>query len=269
MPFKTDLQEIFSHSQQLLDSNLSAQQRSFITYMASTTRQLLAQIAPLPQTKDAYEQVIPTLGESLNQRLAVIYGYARLLIDQPQRFGSVDLHSKQVSHLERIYQLGLGLAQLAREFRDQSQHETARQRQAPAEVVDLGELLRLEEPLWRYWLRHTHIHLHIVGADEGLLVMNNRCHLRQLLRHITLTMAQELIVQGSIALHVDKGKREVAVVYHSSELEWTANALSTLFLRQGRDVYTAYLTRYGGSWRVGRWGKGQADVLIISLIAAS
>ncbi|MCS6835544.1 MAG: hypothetical protein NZ750_05955 [Anaerolineae bacterium] len=268
MNFKTDLEEIFIQSQHALDSAINAQQRAFIVYMANTAHRLIAQVAPLPQTEDAYAQVIPTLGSDFHKGLTVLYGYARMLINQPQQFGTNELRADQVDRLERVYHLALSLSQAAQAYCVQNQRESAELRYAPATSVDLGELLRLEEPLWRYWLRHAPIHLAVVGADDGLLVMANRHHLRQLIRHITLTMAQELVVQGKITLEAARNREGVCMAWHNGELAWTADNLATLFMRRGRNVYATYLARYGGSWRTEQHAQGQL-VLIISLPAAS
>jgi signal transduction histidine kinase len=268
MSFQADLREIYNQSQHLLDSTINAQQRAFIVYIANTARRLIAQLAPLPQTEDAYRQVIPSLGSAFHKSLAVLYGYARMLIDQPEKFSPSKLRVDQTERLERIYRLGLGLSQQAQRHCDLSKQEVVQQRRAPAEVVNLSELLRLEEPLWRYWLQHSHVYLHLMGLDEALEVVANRYHLRQLVRHITLTMAQEMVTGGRIMLEVVKETSRVSLLYHSPDLTWTADALAALFIRQGRDVYAAYLTRYGGTWRVEPRAEG-GDVLIISLPSAS
>jgi len=270
MTWKIELQEIFTESQHLLDSTISAQQRAFIVYMANTTRHLLEQLAPLPTTEDAYRQVIPGIGEDFHKSLLVLYGYARMLIDEPNKFGVSGLRPDQLRRLQRIYDLSLGLAQRAQRYVEEQQEEAHKQRHAPAGVVDLSLLLRQEEPLWRYWLRNSHVHLQLSGMDEGLLTLANGYHLRQLLRHICLTMAQELVLQGYVRLEVRQAPhRMLSILYSSPDLEWTTDALATLFMRQGRDVYSAYLTRYGGRWGIEADDRQSGHVLIISLPNAS
>lgn len=233
----------------LAHTSLSPQQATFVQHIARTAQHLQAQLAVVPATEYALQTLLPILGEDFSKPLFALFGYAKLLTDSPQSFDHAPLSADQRQRLVAIFEQGRSLAQWVEQLPDSLIQQRLHQRRAPASPHNLNDLLVEMLSVCRYLLRERPIRLSLSLPEALVWAQVNAYHVRELVRHVCLTTSLELIEQGELRLSLQSTPEQAQLSLNADQLVWDNDALIRLFMRNGRDTYTAYLTRYGGTWQ--------------------
>ncbi|MEL6406487.1 MAG: hypothetical protein AAFR81_19110 [Chloroflexota bacterium] len=233
---------------QARDADFSAQQQPFVNHLVRTTSELHAKIDPIPQTDMALRRLIPRLGDELLQRIAALFGYARLLLDSPQSFDNATLTPQQASHLQTIYQHGKYLYDLVEAIQQSAHAERVENHKAPAEPIYVDNFMRSQQPILTYLLRDNPLELTIYKDDA--LVQASPYHLAALFDHIVITLVDECDFEGKIHfghIYTYNPKSPVYRLYiHCQDGTLDRSVWDTLFAKNGRDLYLRRLEQYGG-----------------------
>jgi signal transduction histidine kinase len=130
--------------------SINHQQALFLQHIERTAQRLYDLLAPIPNTHLAYLSLVPRMADELQEPLAVIYGYARMMLDQPTSFGDAYLPLEMQTHAETLYELGRALSQDLHNLTKDAFEARLQTRRAPAENIDLAELLNDYAPIWHY-----------------------------------------------------------------------------------------------------------------------
>lgn len=231
--------------------DLNDQQRVFVHHIARTSQRLADLIAPIPDTPLAHATLLSRIAPELLEPLASVYGYARLLIDQPQSFGGAHLPPELVVDAETIFTIGRQLAHELEHLPMATRQARAQARNAPMTQVDMVEELRLVLPIWRYEIRETGAMLDLTTPDTAVPILTRIYHLRECLRHLVVTIASELHSQR-MRLSLAQTSQDLTLDLHCDPLHLDDEALYTLFQHQGRAIFRQQLKHIHAqlTWRV-------------------
>ena len=236
--------------QQLLqDKTLTSQQQTFVKHMSQSADQLFALIEPVPAGLLALHEIIPTLPASFNQALPVLYGYARLLLDQPATFDRDALTPSQHTLLTQIYEHSLTFSQRIEKLKRDAFLSRVQQRQQSREQFNLNALLEQMIPVYRYWLRDASVRF---TADLQAIpdVLSHPYHLNAIIRHIVVTIATELLEYGELHLSCSCNKSRAVVAIFATGLQGTSVEMDILFRIEGRHVYQQQMAKLGSEMKI-------------------
>lgn len=271
--FALHLSAIQAASQTLLQAAdaLNEQQRTFVQHIANSSQTLLKQIDGLPPTEAAYVQVIPALGDAFRNPQTSLVGYAQMLLEHPQQFGSETVSESQQAQLQTIYTHAVQLYQATEAITQAAFEQRQALRQQPAAAFDLVTMLYQQGPLYHYWLRTYPVRLNL-GLDVMLPPAWGRpYHLDGLLRHVLVTMASELVEYGEIQLNAVDGRQadKVTVAIFCTGTQLRNADLAVLFKDKGRQLYLKHLQDDGGQITIERQPGRGASLLVHLQTAAN
>jgi len=231
---------------QASDADFSPQQQPFVQHLARTTNELRAHIDPMPQTDMALRRLIPRVGDELTQRIAALFGYAKLLLDSPQSFDNATLTTQQASHLQTIYQHSKHLYDLVEAIQQAAHAERVANHKAPAEAISIGDFLKAQKPILTYLLRDKPIEISMRPDDA--LVEASPYHLAALLDHIVVTLADDMALQGALRINgrLSPDESVYTITLFCERLVADSDTWDTLFVKNGRHIYMRRLQEYGG-----------------------
>ena len=221
----------------------SESQQTFMQHLIRSAAQLLKQCEEIPDTQAALFEILPTLGEAFTQQQVALYGYARLMLEQPQAFEGAPLNDAQCEHLHTISSASQEAIRLTDEIMQAAQQWRQRARSAAPARFALGPLLEERLPIWRYWLRERPVILSSTVADELPLVFGSAYHLAEMLRHVVLTMGREWIEYGQIQISASAQARIVALGIFCTGAQGSQDEMARLFGQPGQQLYLAQMRR--------------------------
>lgn len=252
----------------LAEDTLNEQQRTFMQHIRHTTQQLHAMIADIPAMDYALRRIMPTLGDAFEQPQSTLFGYAKMLMEQPESFGGALLSEFQREQATIIYDRGIALAQLTGRLRSEAFEERQQQRTASPINFDLNMLIWQQVPVYRYWIRHEAVTLTVTFPTGLPPVYCNPYHIAEIVQHIVVTMARDLVEQGQIRLSAVLSADGMALELQifCTGIRLLADDLDNLFQKNGRHVYRDRLADQSGSLHITREpGVGAAVHLMLPL----
>jgi signal transduction histidine kinase len=218
--------------------SINHQQALFLQHIERTAQRLYDLLAPIPNTHLAYLSLVPRMADELQEPLAVIYGYARMMLDQPTSFGDAYLPLEMQTHAETLYELGRALSQDLHNLTKDAFEARLQTRRAPAENIDLAELLNDYAPIWHYEMQMHDVDLNF-HTEVRPFVHTHAYHLSEWLRHVLLTIAQEIEPKPNelqILLHkMPNNSVQLSIVCPTLHL--SDEHLYILFEKQGRVIF--------------------------------
>lgn len=221
----------------------SESQQTFIQHLNRSAAQLLKQCEEIPDNQVALFEILPTLGEAFAQQQVALYGYARLMLEQPQAFASAALNEAQREHLQTISSASQEAARLTDEIVRAAQQWRQQARSAVPTHFVLGPLLEERLPIWRYWLRERPVILSCTAADDLPLIHGSAYHLSEMLRHIVLTMGRQWIAYGQIQISASAQAGMVALGIFCTGAQGSEDEMAQLFGQPGQQLYLAQMRR--------------------------
>lgn len=257
--FALHLSAIRASAQALLKAAdaLNDQQRPFVQHIARISQNLLEQLDGLPATEAAYLQVIPALGAAFRSPQESLIGYARMLLDHPQQFGSEQITETQSAQLETLYTHAIQLFQATDAINQAAFQQRQAQRQQSAAAFDLVTMLYQQAPLYHYWLKPYPVQL-VMNLDVILPPAWGRpYHVDGLIRHVLMTLAAEPDYLGEMRLSaISKQIGRVTVELVCKDTQLSEEVLASLFQGNGRHLYGQHLHEDGGKIEVVRQHDG-------------
>jgi hypothetical protein len=261
------LNDIQSAAQSLLTETLTPQQRPFVRHILNTSARLFTLVEAMPPGDQALRAVLPILGKDFSQPQSALYGYAKMLIENPASFEAAPDDGQRV-WFSLIYERAVEVARLTEFTRTTAAAERIEQRRLPLQAVDYVALIRHHFPVWQFWLRSDPVRLVDALPKYLPLVSAQPYHLSGLVEHVVLTLAKELMEYGDLHLLARTGSGGVEAGIACSGLQLTPDEMAQLFEKQGRYIYHDQLIKNGGRMRVQRIpGKGAAIWLVLPLAA--
>ncbi|MGB1285146.1 MAG: hypothetical protein ACPG7F_01320 [Aggregatilineales bacterium] len=249
------------------DASLNAQQQIFVDHMQRTTEKLYAVLAPVPPGKTALYDILPTIPQSFEQSLSVLYGYARMLMTQPDSFEGQGVTSAQKISLTTIYDASMALSQdITQHRRDMFAYRVS-QRQQSAAMMDITEILEETLPVCRYYLRDTALRF-TWQLDTVPQAFAHPYHLNALIKHILTTIADELLEYGTIRLHLQQTASTADITIFATGLTGNDEEYKILFQKEGRHLYRQQFEQYGGHLKI-MTHPGQGITLYLQLPLSS
>lgn len=221
----------------------SESQQTFIQHLMRSAAQLLKQCEEIPESQAALFEILPTLGEAFAQQQVALYGYARLMLEQPQAFAGAPLNDAQREHLQTISSASQEAARLTDEIVQAAQQWRQQARSAAPTFFALGLLLEERLPIWRYWLRERPVILSCTVADGLPLVYGSAYHLGEIVRHIVLTMGRNWIEYGQIQLSANARAGRVTLGIFCTGAQGSQEEMALLFGQPGQQLYLAQIQR--------------------------
>lgn len=250
-------------AERLLASELETQQRTFVQHIGATARQLLSMVEPIPPGDAALWQIIPALGERFSKPQEALYGYAHMLIRQPEQFGGAGLDAVQDDLLREIHALALAILRETESLHERAFALRTALRQQPAAPLDLPPFLEEEAAIWRYWLRERPISLQLDLKPDLPPVQAHAYHLGEVLRHLVLTIAQEWIETGQITLSAERDGARIRLAIAAPGMRGSSAEWRDLFAKDGRDIYARQLSRMDVTAMFQRWPNGETRLALI------
>lgn len=249
------LAEIASIVADVLSKNsLNPQQQTFLRHIHQTAQELHTIVRDIPPTEYALRAIIPSLGKRFVQPQTVIFGYAKMLMEQPDSFGGAVLSEWQHEHVIAIYEKGVALAQFTEKIKQTASDEQQKQQNASAAIFDLNMHIWQNIPVYRYWLRDKAVKV-TAEFPQGLPpVLCNPYHIAAIAQHIVLTMATELIEYGKIRISAALREDSQAVVlnFFCTGIQLNEAEQHILFQKQGRYIYRERLSSQQGTLHFSR-----------------
>jgi hypothetical protein len=246
------LTEIRQAAQTLLNEELLPQQRTFIQHIAQTAAKLAGMTADIPADEWTMRQILPLLGKEFTEPQAALFGYAKLLTDNPRLFGDQVPTPTQTALLQQIYTWGSALLQLTEATTAAAHTERMQQRHAGIATVALAPLLEQHAAVVRYWLRTALVTLKLDLPAALPAVKIQPYHFGALLQHVSLTYARELVRNGQLIWRT-KTTQVFEMGIFCKGIVLVPHQMETLFgERHGRHIYLHYLAQQGGSLRLER-----------------
>ncbi|MDQ7034292.1 MAG: hypothetical protein Q9P01_05495 [Anaerolineae bacterium] len=234
------LAEIVTRTAAVLSKNsLNPQQQTFLQHIHQTAQELHTIARDIPPTDYALHAIIPMLGDSFTQPQTVIFGYAKMLMEEPDSFGGAVLNSWQHEQVMTVYERGIALAQLTEKVTQDAFHEQQKQHNASPIIFDLNMHIWQNIPVYRYWLRDKAVKIS-ANFPQGLPpVLCNPYHIAAIAQHIVLTMATELIEYGNIQISgtLREDSQAVMLNFFCTGIQLNDNVQYILFDKQGRYMY--------------------------------
>lgn len=236
-----------SHSAPLNDN-----QRAFIHHIAQMAHHLYEHFSAMPPSITALQHILPPQQERLQAQLASLYGYARLLLEQPLSFGGAPPTPAQRAHLSAIDRLALGIARACDDIAKDALDARRAGHAQPAQSFHLAALSADYEPIWRYYLNPTAVTLSVEIDAKLPAVWGYPYHTAALMTHLVLTIGRELIADGELKARAIRNNDVVAFVVSCAKLSLSDADLETLFSRNGRAHYRTQIARGGGQLLISR-----------------
>jgi hypothetical protein len=221
------------------DDSFNPQQQTFLRHMHNTAQELHALAQDIPPTEYAMRMIIPVLGEAFSKPQAVLFGYAKMLLEQPEAFGGHHLSAQQQQQISLVYDKSIELARLTDQLQQAAIDERKEQHNARAVIFDLNMHIWQNIPVYRYWLRNKAVKV-TAEFPQGLPpVLCNPYHIAAIAQHIVLTMATELIEYGHIRISgaLREDSQAVVLNFFCTGLKLSASEQDILFQQQGRYLY--------------------------------
>lgn len=216
---------------------LNEQQRTFLNHIHNTAKQLSILFAAIPSTEYALQRIMPTLGDSYEQQLSVIYGYAKMLIEHPASFDDAALTEIQKPHVQAIFDGGIVLAQQYNQLKDAAFDERKAQHKGDAERFDLNMVIWQHVPVLRYFIQNDAVKLN-VQLPQGLPPVHvNHYHLIEIIQHIATVIANDLMAFGKLTLTASYADDIVTLQFLAEGLRLSDEVRNTLFAKDGRNAY--------------------------------
>jgi hypothetical protein len=249
------LAEIMAIATEVLsEASLNSQQITFVQHIYNTAQELHTIAAAIPTTEYAIRAIVPVLGETFTKPQSVIFGYAKMLMEQPAAFGGAVLNAVQHAQISSIYDKGVALAQLSAELKQAALDERKSQRNAPPIIFDLNMVIWQNIPVYRYWLRDKAIKV-TAEFPQGLApVLCNPYHISAIAHHIVITMATELVEYGKIRISaaMREDKQAVTLSFFCTGIQLDNAEQGILFEQQGRHIYRERITEQNGELHFSR-----------------
>lgn len=259
-----ELGTIHSAIQTLLgDSHFNSQQLLFINHMDKTASNLLKMLDSLPATESTMMQVLPVLGDNFLQAIVALYGYSRLLLEHPASFDGATIPENLRPALETIYASGISLSRHAEVLIEKSTAYRLQARQQAPYPLNLIELIQENLPVYRYWIREKAVQVTVNFEQEKLIVLANAYHLNELIKHIIVTVATELIEYGLISLSAQASDK-IDLVITCTGIQLDDEAMHSLFQKEGRKIYLKQIQRMKGTIHTSI-ERGRSSSIIVSL----
>lgn len=239
------LAEVITATDNVLVSDLNAQQVTFVTHIRNTARTLREMLHGIPMTDYALHRIIPILGDTFETPQRVIIGYAKMLRDHPEHFNNATLSAQQRDQMQIIYDSGIILAQQTEQIKQAAFQERKQHRNAPPTIFDLNMLVWQNIPIYRYLLKDAAIKL-TANMPQGLPpIIVNPYHLAEIVQHIIMTTAQELMAFGDVQLRANYNSHIpcVTLSIHFAGLTLDDDAMASLFEKQGRHLVRQRITQ--------------------------
>ncbi len=234
------LMSLHTQAQTLTHGTLNAPQQAFTQHIANLYQRLAQQLAEAPGSQAAALAVIPALGDPFYQQLTAAYGYARLLLESPASFQGAALPDELVPAATHLYEQGMALAQRWDALRAQAAQARVTARRQPAQSFDAAALIQEMQPIYQFLLAKRPVRV-IGDAPPTAPVYARQYHIAELLNHLVLTTASELMEYGTIRLALRDEPRCVALAVECSGLGLTPDEMAVLFEKNGRHVYREQL----------------------------
>ena len=249
------LAEIIALADEVLsDDGLNSQQITFIRHIYNTAQELHTIAAAIPPTEYAIRAIVPVLGEPFFKPQSVIFGYAKMLMEQPAVFGGAVLNADQHARINSIYDKGIALAQLSEQLKQDALEKRKTQRNADPIIFDLNMIIWQSIPVYRYWLRDTAVKVTAEFPPGLAPVLSNPYHIAAIAQHIVVTMATELVEYGKINISaaLRNDKQAVTLNFFCTGIQLNSTEQNILFEKQGRHIYRERITELNGTLHFSR-----------------
>jgi hypothetical protein len=243
------LAEIIAQADEVLSrDSLNSQQITFVRHIYNTAQELHTIAAAIPPTEYAIRAIVPILGEAFFKPQSVIFGYAKMLMEQPAAFGEATLNADQYDQISSIYDKGVALAQLSEQLKHAALEERKTQRNADPIIFDLNMVIWQSIPVYRYWLRDKAVKVTAEFPPGLAPVLSNPYHVAAIAQHIVLTMATELVEYGKINISaaMRDDKQAVTLNFFCTGISLNHDEQNILFEKQGRHIYRERITELNG-----------------------
>ena len=243
------LQEILEAADAVLgEDGLNEQQRTFMQHIQHSATRLYQIAIEIPPIEYALQQIIPALGDSFLAPQSSLFGYAKMLLDDPDSFGGAVLSEWQREHVSRIYDLGSELYALTGQIQKDAFETRKQDRKAPPTIFDLNMLIWQQIPVYRYWIRQEAVTL-TVEFPVGLPpIYCNPYHIGEIVQHIIVTIAREILMEGRIHLlgALAQDQRMLYLDIQYTGRNGIDDVGEILFKDGGRHLYAQRLSEQGG-----------------------
>lgn len=245
------------------DGGLNAQQLTFVQHIQKTNTELSRAVVAIPQTEHALRRILPAFGDSFLQQEVALFGYARLLLENPDSFGGAILSEYQQDKMQQIYQHGQALHQLSQKIVEDARTERIKQHRAQAKKLDLETFFTDETPILHYVLRNHPVELSI--TTSSITVFAVPYHLAALIQHIVTIISHDLIESGHIKILTKDNADSGIIDIFCTGIQLNAEEIDALFQKNGHYFYPQRLEQSGGKLRFERQiGRGASIQIHLS-----
>ncbi|MCA9914506.1 MAG: HAMP domain-containing histidine kinase [Anaerolineae bacterium] len=233
-----DIAVIPAHVDALLqDPSLTDQQRTFVQHIQKLTQPMLPAMSVTTQN-NAFPWLRVVLRDAAITPLQTIIGYAKLLLERPQQFGTETISESQQQNLQAIHQQTVTLYNWLHALNGMELHK--QWSNTPATVFSLDTLLAPLSTILAYHLRDR-IRLQTEIYGTGQMIQANTYELTQIVQHIVFTLARERDNIPQLDITLRQNPQAVMLVFSADGLQLDAELRSILFDRQGASHYRVLL----------------------------